>query len=80
MAVIGSAQPITRRVASITMTTVDHGEDRVRSCEVVDVVDARDDVIVIDEQVNDRRRAEGEQRVVEQIVGGAYSGLLPLRR
>ena len=61
----GSAQPISRRVASSTMTIEHDREGHVGPRQVVDVVDAVDDVVVVPEQVDDRRAREREQRVVE---------------
>ena len=56
MAVIGKAQPITRRVASSTITVMT--TPMIMSIEVrfVDIEDAIDDVVVVDEQIEDRRR------------------------
>ena len=66
MAVIGSAQPMTRRVASSTMTTRSAPIDHVGIGEVVDVEDAVDEVVVVDEQVDHRRDRRGEERVVQK--------------
>ena len=65
MAVIGSAEPITRRVASRRPAVSSNAQDDVGGGQVVDVDDAVDDVVVVDEDVEDRGRAEREQRIVE---------------
>ena len=73
MAVIGSARPITRRVASSTSHRQHHAHDHVGPGQVVDVEDAVDDVFVVDEQIEDRRDAERRAAHSRAAVGSAFA-------